>query len=90
MAALLLLRNILALCRMPNTNNAPNNVAAWFVLMHDISDVNDLAVFQTKDVANMIKLWNQDVANNNWKLGMGIQKKVEVLIWWAANQHRCN
>jgi hypothetical protein len=90
MAALLLLRNILALCGMPNANNVPNNVAAWFVLMHDILDVNDLAVFQTKDVSNMIKLWNQDAANNNSKLRMGIQKKVEVLIWWAANQRRRN
>jgi hypothetical protein len=80
MAALPLLRNILALCRMPNANNAPNNVAARFVLMHDMSDVNDLAVFQTKDVSNMTKLWNQDAANNNSKLGMGIQKKVEALI----------
>jgi hypothetical protein len=90
MAVLLLLRNILASCEMPNSNNAPNNVAAWFVLMHDISNVNNLAVFQTKDVANMIKLWNQDAANNNSKLRMGIQKKVEALIWWAANQRRCN
>jgi hypothetical protein len=64
--------------------------SAGLALMHDILDVNDLAVFQTKDVANMIKLWNQDAANNNSKLGMGIQKKVEALIWWAANQHRHN
>jgi hypothetical protein len=86
MAALLLLRNILALCGMPNANNMPNNEAAWFVLMHDITDVNDLAIFQTKDVSNMIKLWNQDAANNNTKLGMGVQKKVEALICWLANQ----
>jgi hypothetical protein len=86
MAVLLLLQNILAVCGMQNTNNAPNNVAARFVLTHDILDVNYLAVFQMKDVSHMIKLWNQDAANNNSKLGMGIQKKVEALIWWAANQ----
>jgi hypothetical protein len=90
MVALLLLWNILALCGMPNANNAPHNVAAQFVLMHnimDVNDVNDLAVFQTKDVLSMIKLWNQDAANNNTKLRMGVQKKVEALIWWSANQH---
>jgi hypothetical protein len=47
------------------------------MLMHDITDVNDLAVFQTKDVLNMMRLWNQDAANNNTKLGMGMQKKAE-------------
>jgi hypothetical protein len=75
-------------CGMPNANNAPNNVAACFVLMHDITDVNDLAVFQPKDVSKMIKLWNMDAANNT-KLGMGIQKKVEALIWWSVNQGCC-
>jgi hypothetical protein len=89
MAALLLLQNILNIWGMPNANNAPNNVAARFVLMHDITDVNDLAVFQPKDVSKMMKLWNMDVANNNKKLGMGIQKKVEALILWLANQHCC-
>jgi hypothetical protein len=28
----------------------------------------------------MRKLWNQDAANNNTKLGIGVKKKVEALI----------
>jgi hypothetical protein len=86
MAALFLLRNILNVCGMPNANNAPKNC---FVLMHDITDVHDLVVLQPKDVSKMRKLWNMDVVYNYTKLGMGIQKKVEALIWWSANQHCC-
>jgi hypothetical protein len=63
----------------------PNNVATRFAAMHNINSAEDLAVFEPKDAVNMVKLWNQDPNNVNMKLGMGVQKKVQAWIFWAAN-----
>jgi hypothetical protein len=80
------LKQMLHTCGMLNNVVVPNNVATRFAAMHNITSADDLAVFEPKDVENMIKLWNQDASNANMKLGMGIQKKVQAWIFWAANR----
>jgi hypothetical protein len=60
------------------------SLATRFAAMHNINSVDDLAVFEQKDIENMIKLWNQYANNVKMKLGMGIQKKVQAWIFWAA------
>jgi hypothetical protein len=79
---------MLALCGMPNGANAPNNVAQRFALMHNITGVNELYAIEPKDVAGMMKLWNQEPQNA--KIGMGIQKKVCAWVFWAAERRRRN
>jgi hypothetical protein len=84
------LKQMLHTCGMLNDAVMPNNVATMFAAMHNINSADDLAVFEPKDAVNMVKLWNQDPNNVNMKLGMGVQKKVQAWIFWAANRRRCN
>jgi hypothetical protein len=54
------LKQMLHTCGMLNDVVVPNNVATRFAAMYNITSADDLAVFEPKDVENMIKLWNQD------------------------------
>jgi hypothetical protein len=84
------LKQMLHKCGMLNDTVVPNNVATRFAAMHNINSAEDLAVFEPKDAENMIKLWNQDTNNVNMKLSLGVQKKVQAWIFWAANRRCCN